>query len=273
MAVWKYVSRFSVANILGNKLQSFPRQASTVNISASLLLGRNPWMCSCDNSWMIEWLRSLSYQISDPGDIICSSPARMFGRNVLKSTVNDFCVDQVQRVQHSLTVAVSTASAIAATLVILVVIGLVIYKLRVKFYRRWKFHPFDRDECVGEDMDYDVFLCCSSENHNPDGLRILELLESNGYRVCYHLRDFLAGAPIMDNMIQSIKRSKRTVCLLSTNFLQRCVSFPFSYSLHACLMYLILSRSAMPEHVLYIATISNLQNGIRQSYSLLTMAD
>ena len=221
MAVWKYLSRFRVASIRGNELQSFPRQASTVNISASLLLGRNPWMCSCDNSWMIEWLRSLSYQISDPGDIICSSPARMYGRNVLKSTVNDFCVDPVQRVQHSLTVAVSTASAIAATLVILVIIGLVIYKLRVKFYRRWKFHPFDRDECVGEDMDYDVFLCCSSEDHNPDGLRILELLESNGYRVCYHLRDFLAGSPIADNMIQSIQHSKRTVCLLSTNFLQR----------------------------------------------------
>ena len=80
-------------------------------------------------------------------------------------------------------------------------------------------------------------------DHNPDGLRILELLESNGYRVCYHERDFLAGAPIMDNMIQSIKRSKRTVCLLSTNFLQRCVSFPFSYSSHACLMYLIVTLS------------------------------
>jgi len=73
-------------------------------------------------------------------------------------------------------------------------------------------HPFDRDECDGEDMDYDVFLCCSSDDNTSHGLRILQLIESKGYRVCYHLRDFLAGAPITDNMMQS----KRTV----SNFLQ-----------------------------------------------------
>ena len=53
----------------------------------------------------------------------------------------------------------------------------------------------------------------SSEDNNPHGLRILELMESNGYRVCYHRRDFVAGAAITENTIQAIERSKRTVCL------------------------------------------------------------
>jgi len=95
------------------------------------------------------------------------------------------------------------------------------YKLREKCYKKWKFHPFDRDECVGEDMDYDVFLCCSSEDEDPHALRIVDLMESNGYRVCYHERDFLPGSLITDNMIQSVERSKRTVCLISDNFLRR----------------------------------------------------
>jgi len=72
-----------------------------------------------------------------------------------------------------------------------------------------------------EDMDYDVFLCCSSEDHNPHGLRILELIESNGYRVCYPPRDFLAEATAWNKFIHSIECSKRTVCLVSNNFLQR----------------------------------------------------
>ena len=160
----------------------------------------------------------------------------MYGRNVLKSNESDFCPDPVQ---HNLAITVSTQStvapffavdwkiafsiiaAVSAVFVILITFGLLFYKLREKCYKRWNFHPFDRDECVGEDMEYDVFLCCSSENHNPHGLRILELMESNGYRVCYHLRDFLAGAAIAENMIQSIERSKRTICLISNNFLQR----------------------------------------------------
>jgi len=70
-------------------------------------------------------------------------------------------------------------------------------------------------------MDYDVFLSCSSEDNTPRGRHILELMESKGYRVYYDLRDSLAGLAVVDNMIQAIKRSKRTVCFISRNFLQR----------------------------------------------------
>jgi len=211
-------SRFSWVNFRGNMLESFPREVDTVNISARLLIGNNPWRCSCDNSWMIGWLQSLSHRILDPGDIVCISPSRMYGRNIVKSTVEDFCVDPVKRI---LTITLSAVSSVAAVILLLVITGIVIFKLRVKFYRRWKFHPFDRDECVGEDMDYDVFLCSSSEDHNPHALRILGEMEGNGYRVCYHERDFLPGQLITDNMGHGIERSKRTVCLISENFLRR----------------------------------------------------
>ena len=216
--VLKNVSGFKAVNFRENMLQSFPRQASTVNISARLLLGLNPWECSCDNSWMIEWLRSLSGKILDPGDIICRAPSRMSGRNVLKSTEDDFCDDSIQR---NLTVTLSAASAVVAVIVMLVIAVILMYILREKCYKRWKFHPFDRDECVGEDMDYDVFLCCSSEDDHPHGRRIVELIESKGYRVCYHERDFWPGQLITDNMVLAIERSKRTVCLISNNFLRR----------------------------------------------------
>ena len=142
----------------------------------------------------------------------------MYGRNLLKSTENDFCVNAVQR---PWVIAFSVVAAIVVLFLVLVIIGILFYKLREKCYKRWKFHPFDRDECVGEDMDYDVFLCCSSEDEDTHALRILELMESNGYRVCYHERDFLPGSLITDNMGQSIESSKRTVCLISNNFLRR----------------------------------------------------
>jgi len=212
----KDISRLSVVNLRGNMLQTFPRRAEGVNISARLLIGVNPWRCSCDNSWMIGWLQSLSNQLSDQGDIVCRSPSRMYGRNVLKSTAEEFCVDPVERY---VAVIVSLTVAIAA-FVLLVIAGLTFYKFRVKFYKKWKFHPFDRDECIGEDMDYDVFLCFSSEDENPHAVRILELIESKGYRVCYHVRDFRPGL-ILDNIAESIRRSKRTICLVSANFLTR----------------------------------------------------
>jgi len=216
-----------------NKLKSLPYEVTSINFtSVSLILNKNTWECSCENSWMIAWFKSLSVTSSSTGgdvfwfkslsltsssgvDVLCASPSRLKGRNIIESTEDDFCVDPAEKMlKISLS---STLSTVAA----LLMLGFTVYRLRVRLYRRWKFHPFDRDECVEEDMDYDVFLCCSSEDHNPHALHILHQMESNGYRVCYHERDFLPGSLITDNMGHSIERSKRTVCLISDNFLHR----------------------------------------------------
>ena len=215
--VLKDVSRFRVVNLQGNIIESLPRQVVTVNISGKLFIGDNPWKCSCDNSWMIGWFQSMPRQISDPGDITCASPSRVYGRNVLKSTEEDFCVDPVKQV---LTITLSVVASVGATVIIT---GTLLHKLRIQFYSRWKFHPFDRDECVGEDLDYDVFLSCSSADDDPHGLHILELMEAKDYRVCYHERDFLPGQRITESVGHAVERSKRTVCLISENFLRRLV--------------------------------------------------
>jgi len=168
---------------------------------------------------MIAWFKSLSSvasaNVGAVGDVFCKSPPRLKGRSILQSDEIDFCVDPLKKM---LAIVISSTLSIVAVLLML---GFAFYCLRVRIYKRWRFHPFDRDECVGEDMDYDVFLCCSSDDNTPHGLSILQSIELKGYRVCYHLRDFLPGELVSDNMIQSVIRSKRTVCLVSRNFIQR----------------------------------------------------
>ena len=48
----------------------------------------------------------------------------------------------------------------------------------------------------------------------------MKRVEAKGYRVCYHYRDFMPGL-ILDNIQASVTRSKRTVCLLTVNFIRR----------------------------------------------------
>jgi len=193
-----------------NSIQSLQVIIADINLtSVYLSLNDNPWKCSCDDRWMIAWFKSLSSGASSNAcNVLCNSPSRLKGRSILQSDEDDFCVDPLRRL---LKIVLSSTLSVVAGLLIL---GFALYRLRVRIYKRWKFHPFDRDECVGEHLDYDVFLCCSSEDDDPHGLHILHLMESRGYRVCYHERDFRPGL-IVDNMLLSVLHSKRSVLYIT----------------------------------------------------------
>ena len=198
----------------GNKIETLSLNVTDINLtSVYFTLNNNPWKCSCNNRWMIAWFNYMS-SLSNVGDVLCASPSRLKGKSILQSNEDDFCEDPIRRMLKI--ILSSTLSIITG----LLIFSFAVYCLRVRLYKRWNFHPFDRDECAGENMDYDVFFSCSSEDEDPHGRHILELMESKGYRVCYHERDFRPGL-IVDNMLQSILHSKRTVCFISHNFIQR----------------------------------------------------
>ena len=45
-------------------------------------------------------------------------------------------------------------------------------------------------------------------------------LENSGYKLCLHFRDFPIGACIADTIIDSIDNSKRTIMVVSNNFVE-----------------------------------------------------
>jgi len=226
--MWNDFANIAHLFLHGNQLQSLPSSVATVSLNRThFSLRRNPWKCSCDESWMSSWLKSVKSSLINPNEITCSSPSRLQDRRIISISNEEFCVDPTgEAVKRTLIISTSVSGAV----VVLLSVGVIVYRLRVKLYTRWKFHPFDRDECLGEDMIYDVFLSCSSDDNLPHGNGIREQLEQRGYRVCYPPRDFLAGETVYDNIYNAVVRSKRTVCFLTAPFLQRFVlhhSFPY----------------------------------------------
>jgi len=223
--VWKDLVNITQVFLDGNQLRSLPSSVAGVGAGqhmANISLGRNPWECSCDASWMPKWLRSFKGNLINPNDMTCSSPSRLKNRNIASIDGKVFCENPVsEAVRRTLTIIMTS---VAGVLILLLSVAVIVYRLRVKLYSRWKFQPFDRDECLGEDMDYDVFLSCSSSDNLPHGNEIRERLEELGYRVCYPPRDFLAGDTIHENIYRAVVRSKRTVCFLTARFLGRFVS-------------------------------------------------
>ena len=220
--IWKDISTMKRVLMNNNALKSLPPAVTTIPLRASLSLDRNPWACSCENRWMSKWLRLLNHSLINVGAVLCGSPERLRGKNIIKMSEDEFCNDPVSaEKKRSLIINVSSVVSVVVFLVILVFICFIVYRLRIKLYTRFEFHPFDRDECDGEDMDFDVFLSSSSDDNLPHGNGIRLQLEERGYRVCYPPRDFPAGQTICENIYNAVVRSKRTVCLLTSHFLQR----------------------------------------------------
>ena len=192
-----------------------------LDFSNNPLLRRLEYRHYIVNSWMPDWLKSVQGNLLNPNDVTCSSPSRLKHRNIMSIGGEVFCADPAsEAVKRALKISISS---VVGVVILLMSVGVFVYRLRVRLYTRWKFHPFDRDECLGEDLDFDVFLSCSSNDNLPRGNAIREKLEERGYRVCYPPRDFVAGEPIHDNIYNAVVRSKRTVCFLTPQFLQRFV--------------------------------------------------
>jgi len=224
---WENIFIIPSIDLSRNKFTSLRQSFVSINITTeSLNLANNPWDCSCDNKWMSDSLTSIADRLKEK--VLCYSPSRLRERNIIEISHTEFCVDPASIADEAASEAttitlIKSLSSVTGVVVVLLSVGVILYRLRVKLYTRWKFHPFDRDECVGEDMRDDVFLSCSSTDNLPDGNSIREHLEQRGYRVCYPPRDFLGGAAISENIYNAIVRSKRTVCLLTEDFCQRSV--------------------------------------------------
>lgn len=218
---WKYLFKAKSLMLQGNRLESLPHAVTSLQTIPQMLgLGNNNWSCLCEQWWMSVWLNSIKDHLSEPNDIRCGYPPRLHGRSILVAWEVEFCLDQVfDSIKIKL---ISSLTSVSGMLLVSVVIFISIYRVRFQLFVRYKIHPFDRDECAGELMHYDVFFSSSSEDVGV-GESVVEKLEANGYKVCYHVRDFDAGDTIENNMGRAIERSKRTVCFVSANFIRRSV--------------------------------------------------
>ena len=223
---WRALVNVGTVFLNDNLIVKVPREYSLVNVtSGSISLERNPWDCSCDRSWMHDWFNSVSAHLSSPTGILCQSPPRLKGTSIIRMYKENFCVDPVKRA-----VTVSMLAFFGSLALFITLCVALVYCLRVCIHRRCNFHPFDRDECVGEDMDYDVFLSCSADDQDTHGRRLVDLMQSRGYRV------FRPGAScVTDDTTSAVKRSRRTVCLLSKHFIKRFVRFHDAYRCVVCL--------------------------------------
>ncbi len=78
---------------------------------------------------------------------------------------------------------------------------------------------------IGNGFTYDVFVCAHDEMRRYIETNIIHPLESRDhthyhtpYRVCWHLRDFIAGLPITEQIAEAVKNSRKVLFIFSEHF-------------------------------------------------------
>lgn len=197
-----------------NRLEYLPENFKQL-YNVNMTLRANDLKCDCHSKWMPRWM--VYGNITDKDQVRCSSDkpnARIYQAN------EDEFVCELSVLEMAF---ISLSLVLFLTLLTIVLLYKYRGEIKILLYFHLKWHPFDRTEDSDfVDKLYDAFISYSGRDVQLvfDVLQPQLETESKPYRLCIHDRDFSPGSLVTDNVLYSVKYSRRMIMLLTENFLK-----------------------------------------------------
>ncbi|GAB0188762.1 toll-like receptor 2 type-1 [Grus japonensis] len=201
-----------------NKLNSFSKEEFESFKKMELLdASDNNFICSCEFLSFIHHQAGIAQVLVGwPDKYICDSPLAVRGAQVGAVHLS------LMECHRSLVVS------LICILVFLVILTLVVvsYKYHAVWYLRmtWAWLQAKRKpkRAPVKDICYDAFVSYSENDSDwVENIMVRELEQAcPPFRLCLHKRDFVPGKWIVDNIIDSIEKSHKTLFVLSKHFVQ-----------------------------------------------------
>ncbi|XP_067993357.1 toll-like receptor 2 type-2 [Melanerpes formicivorus] len=201
-----------------NKLNGFSREEFESFKNMELLdASDNNFICSCEFLAFIQHeARIAQVLVGWPDRYICDSPLSVRGAQVGAVHLS------LMECHRSLVVSLI---CVLVFLVILILVALS-YKYHAFWYLRmtWAWLQAKRKpkRAPPKDICYDAFVSYSENDSEwVENIMVRELEQAcPPFRLCLHKRDFVPGKWIVDNIIDSIEKSHKTLFVLSEHFVQ-----------------------------------------------------
>ena len=205
--------RYIPANII-EKLQH-----KMLKNNLSVKLGNNPLQCSCSHVDLLEFVQQFRHWISDHENVTLDCQ-HTDSQQVIKLRREEIC----QPFEVELVIIGLSLLIVASVVVIFCYVYRDIIIILI-FSQSWGRYFFSED-ILDNRKDYDVFLSYANEDSQYvedillSGLERPEKSEVPRYKCLIHSRDWAPGSPIPDQILQSVENSRRTVIVLSNNYLR-----------------------------------------------------
>ncbi|XP_035693401.1 toll-like receptor 13 [Branchiostoma floridae] len=190
----------------------------------------NSLSCTCAIEWFHDWVASsMNATTGVQGayfeaykNYTCASPKTLRNKPLIDINFEKLGC----RSKLSVYMAIGSSCTI---LILMVTITLLAYRYRwygryAMFLLRAKFNKY---ELIKEEEEnpktYDAFLAHNSNDSAWVIHQLLPQLERGDppeFRLCLGDRDFQPGAPIVDNIAESIYESRKTICVITRDFLE-----------------------------------------------------
>ncbi|NWS90704.1 TLR22 protein, partial [Toxostoma redivivum] len=201
-----------------NKLNGFSKEAFESFRRMELLdASDNNFICSCEFLSFIHHEAGIAQVLVGwPDKYVCDSPLAVRGAQV--GTVHLSLMEC-----HRSLVVLLICVLVFLVILLLVAIG---YKYHMVWYLRmtWAWLQAKRKpkRAPPKDVCYDAFVSYSENDSDwVENTMVRELEQAcPPFRLCLHKRDFVPGKWIVDNIIDSIEKSHKTLFVLSEHFVQ-----------------------------------------------------
>ncbi|XP_071110387.1 toll-like receptor 4 [Haliotis cracherodii] len=189
-----------------------------------LYFEENPLRCSCTTLASLIWMTEHASKIQNYAGISCVDDG---GRKFIMENIHQVILDLKKKCASYLGMTLG-ALCLVMLVLCLGMAGIVYrfrWKLRYLYYlARMKHRGYvasGEEEEDGSQFEFDAFISYADEDRGIVVEDMRQILEGrHGLRLCIHHRDFLVGEAIAANILNAIKSSRKTVIVLSRNFLR-----------------------------------------------------
>ncbi|CAB3375401.1 Hypothetical predicted protein [Cloeon dipterum] len=201
----------TVLEVHGNQLSRLSDSVlARLNYTERITLANNPWTCDCDALEFMAFVQRRFDAVADLANVTCKD-----GRALAKLSADELCNNA------QLAVAASVFIAIAG--IILGALAALYYKfqheIKVWLYAHNLLLWLVTEAEVDKDKRYDGFISYSHKDELFVAQTLVPGLEPP-FKLCIHARDWNAGDWIPDQIARSVEESRRTIVVLSPNYLE-----------------------------------------------------